>query len=156
MFYQHNQSSTKTITAYAVVLCTPHFRVYCFLCPLRAQMENAMRFPLLCSRSAPKGGSTRNACGCFSKKQPNPPLSHTKKAHLAMCFFVGIVDSFNSAGLHLCNTPKRQHRKVVRHAMRVAVFSKKQPNPPLSPTKSTSCDVLFCWWRGVDSNHRSH
>ena len=45
------------------------------------------------------------------------------------------VDSFNSAGLHLCNTPKRQHRKVVRHAMRVAVFQKKQPNPPLSHTK---------------------
>ena len=75
------------------MLCTPHFRVYCFLCPLRAQMENAMRFPLLCSRSAPKGGSTRNACGCFSKKQPNPPLSHTKK-HIFRCAFLLCVNTY--------------------------------------------------------------
>ena len=58
-----------------------------------------------------------------------------------MCFFAGKVDSFNSAGLHLCNSPKRQHRKVVRHAMRVAVFQKKQPNPPLSHTKK---HILRC------------
>ena len=105
-------------------------------------MENAMRFPLLCSRSAPKGGSTRNACGCFSKKNSliHPPFTY-KKAHLAMCFFAGIVDSFNSAGLHLCNTPKRQHRKVVRHAMRVAVFSKNSLIHPLSHTKK---HILRC------------
>ena len=30
-------------------------------------------------------------------------------------------DSFNSAGLHLCKLPKRQHRKVVRCAQRTAV-----------------------------------
>ena len=109
-------------------------------------MENAMRFPLLCSRSAPKGGSTRNACGCFSKKNSliHPPFTY-KKAHLAMCFFAGIVDSFNSAGLHLCNTPKRQHRKVVRHAMRVAVFSKNSLIHPLSHTKK---HILRCAFSG--------
>ena len=33
---------------------------------------------------------------------------------------------------------------------------KKPPIHPLGKQKSTSRDVLFCWWRGVDSNHRSH
>ena len=32
----------------------------------------------------------------------------------------------------------------------------KPPIHPLGKQKSTSRDVLFCWWRGVDSNHRSH
>lgn len=35
-------------------------------------------------------------------------------------------------------------------------FEKTAKSTPLGKQKSTSRDVLFCWWRGVDSNHRSH
>ena len=43
------------------------------------------------------------------------------------------MDSFNSAGLHLCKLPKRQHRKVVLCAKRTAV--RKTANPPSRQTK---------------------
>ena len=58
------------------------------LCPLRTKSANASACIFLCLRSAPKGGSTRKACGCFSKNSQNPLSYTTKKAHLAMCFFV--------------------------------------------------------------------
>ena len=51
--------------------------------------QRACKFTCQSEVCTPKGGSTRNACGCFLKKQPNPPLSANKKAHLAMCCFVG-------------------------------------------------------------------
>ena len=58
------------------------------LCPLRAKSANASTCIFLCLRSAPKGGSARKACGYFEKNSLNPLSWNTKKAHLAMCFFV--------------------------------------------------------------------
>ncbi len=63
---------------------------------------------------------------------------------MLFCWWRG-CDSFNSAGLHLCKLPKRQHLKVVRHAKRVAVFSK-QPNPPLFAYKTAH--LAMCCFAG--------
>ncbi len=82
-------------------------------------------------------------------KQPNPPLFTNKKAHrceVLFCWWRG-CDSFNSAGLHLCKLPKRQHRKVVRHAKRAAVFFEKQPNLPLFQIDKSTC-VCKCFYLG--------
>ena len=49
-----------------------------------------------------------------------------------------------------------QHRKVVRHAKRAAVFQKTAKIHSLIPRKKHILRCAFSWWRGVDSNHRSH
>ncbi len=68
------------------------------------------------------------------EKPPIHPLN-TQKSTSRDTFFVVRVDSFNSAGLHLCKLPKRQHRKVVRCALRTVVFLSKNhqihPSPKL-------------------------
>lgn len=42
--------------------------------------QRACKFTCQSEVCTPKGGSTRKACGCFSKKQPNPPPFTYKKA----------------------------------------------------------------------------
>ena len=186
--------------------------------------------------SAPKGGSTRNACGCFSKKEPNPPRStkknRTKKSTpskryseiVALCFIRACFESeyrlrgsttkilLNGKGFSKKEKPCKIARIFVgfdTHSVwlfenslihpapqrKTALISadflggegwirliaqgctcancpsvsterwfcaqsarrlEKPPIHPLGKQKSTSRDVLFCWWRGVDSNHRSH
>ena len=73
------------------------------------------------------------------------------------------MDSFNSAGLHLCKVPKRQHRKVVRRAQRTAFWQ--TANPPRStkknrtkkstPSKRYSEIVALCFIRACfESEYR--
>ncbi len=71
-------------------------------------------------------------------------IQKSTSCDVLFCWWRG-CDSFNSAGLHLCKLPKRQHRKVVRHAKRVAVFSK-QPNPPLFAYKTAH--LAMCCFAG--------
>ena len=59
------------------------------LCPLRAKSANASACIFLCLRSAPKRWFDTQSVRLFSQKQPKfTPFLTTKKAHLAMCFFV--------------------------------------------------------------------
>lgn len=70
--------------------------------------------------SAPKGGSVRTAHGGLKNRQST--LSTHKKAHLAIRSLLFGVDSLNSERASLLAKAKCAHRKVVRHAKRVAVF----------------------------------
>ena len=49
----------------------------------------ACKFTCISEACRPKGGSTRNACGCFFKKTAQSTPFTYKKAHLVMCFFAG-------------------------------------------------------------------
>ena len=86
--------------------------------------------------SAPKGGSVRIAHGGLKNRQST--LSTHKKAHLAIRSLLFGVDSLNSERASLLAKAKCAHRKVVRHAKRVAVFQKNSLiHPPLHIQKST-------------------
>ena len=62
------------------------------------------------------------------------------------------VDSFNSAGLNLFKSPSvSTERWFGTQSVRVVKQHKTTPYK----RKSTQYECFF-WWRGVDSNHRSH
>ena len=61
----------------------------------------------------------------FQKKQPNPPPFTYKKAHLAMCFLAGKVDSFNSVGLALVQFAQASAPKGGSTRNACGCFSKK-------------------------------
>lgn len=137
--------------------------------------QRACKFTCQSEVCTPKGGSTRKACGCFSKKQPNPPPLHIQKSTylspskryseiVALCFIRACFESeyrFRGGWIRLiaqgctcANCPSvSTERWFGAHSAR---RFEKPPIHPLGKQKSTSRDVLFCWWRGVDSNHRSH
>ncbi len=87
-------------------------------------------------------------------KQPNPPCTIQKSTPCdVLPFRIGGFAQQRSAQVYLHKRSVQTERWFDTQS--VWLFFK-QPNPPCTIQKSTPCDVLFCWWRGVDSNHRSH
>ena len=102
----------------------------------------------LCLRSAPKGGSTRKACCCFFGKQPKSTRYINKKvrrkAHQTdnlaklRLEFLSVLELI--AKDWLCGSTKK-------------ILSK---GKGFCKRKIRAKRHGFSWWRGVDSNHRSH